>query len=150
MPRFRFAFAAMLTLAAAVVAADAPKPEKVIAYRQSTYRLINWNFGPLGEMVKGKRPFDASEAKLRAEHVAYLSHFLDEAFPAGSDKGATTDAKPAIWENQKDFQSKLADFQHEAQILADTAGGGDEAKTKDQVIKTAGACKACHDKYRAD
>ena len=34
-----------------------------------------------------------------------------------------------------------------AATLAEVAKG-DEAKRKEQFKKTAGACKACHDKYR--
>ena len=147
----RLPFALILSVfAAAAFSADAPKPEKVIQYRQSIYHVMLWNWGPMSEMVKGKRPFDAADFKLRAERLAYMTRMLDDGFPEGSDKGASTDAKPEIWQNMKDFQAKLADLQRETQVLADTAAGGDEAKIKDQFAKAGGTCKACHDKYRAD
>jgi cytochrome c556 len=150
MSRTSLALIPLVFAAAAASGADAPKPEKVIAYRQGVYHVMGWNWGPMVDMVKGKRPFDAAEFKLRAERLAYVTKFLDEGFPEGSDKGASTDAKPEIWQNKKDFEAKLADLQRESEALAATAASGDEARMKEQLVKTAGTCKACHEKYRAD
>ena len=141
---------ALLVSAFAAHGADPPKPEQVITYRQSLYKVILWNWAPMAEMVKGKRPFEAAEFKQRSERLAFLTRLLDEAYAEGSGQGAETDALPAIWENRKDFDAKLADVQRETQTLAGVAAAGDEAKIKEQFVKTAGACKACHDKYRAD
>ena len=151
MSRAALAFA-LLASAFAAHAADAPKPEQVITYRQSLYKVILWNWAPMSEMVKGKRPFGADEFKQRSERLAYLTKLLNEAYAEGSGQaaGIATDALPGIWENRKDFDAKLADLQREAQSLATVGAGGDEAKIKEQFAKTAGACKACHDKYRAD
>ena len=140
----------LLVFAVAAASADAPKPEAVIHYRQSVYKVMLWNWVPMGEMVKGKRPFEAAEFKHRAERLAAATLYLDEAYAEGSGQGADTDALPAIWENRKDFDAKLQDMQREAQTLAQTAASGDEAKIKEQFAKTAGSCKACHEKYRAD
>ena len=138
-----------LLAATTAFAQDIP-PDKVIHYRQGVYTMIGWNFGPMGAMVKGQVPFDAAEFSKRAERVAWLAQQIEEGFPPGSDTGATTDAKPGIWQDFADFQAKLADLQRESQALATTAKAGDEAATKAQFIKTAGTCKACHDVYRAD
>ena len=56
------------------------------------------------------------------------------------------------WTDGRDAPAlaKLADLQRQSQALATTAKGGDEAATKAQFMKVAGACKACHDVYRAD
>ncbi|MFI4969305.1 MAG: c-type cytochrome [Lysobacterales bacterium] len=141
-----FAVAAML--AGAVVATAAVKPDTAIHYRQSVYTMIGWNFAPLGAMVKGKTPWDANEFSRHAERIAFLAPQLLEGFPQGSDKGASTEAKPGIWKNMDDFKSKMDDLVRQSQALADIAKDGDEAKMKEQFKQTAGACKACHDKYR--
>lgn len=140
----------LLLLAAGTAYAQDVKPDRAIHYRQGVYAMIGWNFGPMGAMVKGEAPFDAAAFGKRAERVAWLSQQIEEGFPKGSDTGATTDAKPGIWEDFADFQAKLADLQRESQALATTAKAGDEAATKAQFVKTAGTCKACHDVYRAD
>jgi cytochrome c556 len=148
----KYAPAAVAALLVAF-AVDAPaqhKPEAVIHYRQSAMTIIGWNFAPMSAMSKGKLAWDAKEFALHAEHVALMAPQVEEGFAKGSDKGAETDAKPDIWNNPEDFHSKLTDLINESKALADVAKGGDEAKTKEQFKKLAGACKACHEKYKAD
>lgn len=141
-------FAIAATLAGIAAATAAPKPEAAIAYRQGAYTMIGWNFGPLAQMVRGKTPWDAADFARRAERIAFLAPQLLEGFPEGSATGASTDAKPEIWKNMDDFKSKMDDLVKQSKLLADIAKGGDEAKMKEQFKQTAGACKACHEKYR--
>ena len=46
-----------LIAVSAVAQAPAAKPEQVIAYRQSLFKTIVWNFMPMGAMVKGMFTF---------------------------------------------------------------------------------------------
>jgi cytochrome c556 len=126
------------------------KPEAVIHYRQSVMTLVGWNFAPMSAMVKGKLAWDAKQFALHADRIATLAPQAPEGFAKGSDKGAETDAKPEIWANPEDFQTKLSGLADESKALSEVAHGGDEAKMKEQFKKLAGACKACHDKYKAD
>ena len=139
---------AVLGACAAVTAIAAVKPETAIRYRQSVYTMIGWNFAPLAQMVKGKAAWDAAEFARRADRIAFLAPQLLEGFPAGSDTGAKTEAKPAIWQDMDDFKAKMDDLVTQSRALAEVAKSGDEAKMKEQFRQTAGACKACHDKYR--
>lgn len=132
----------------AAIAVAAVKPETAIAYRQAGYTMLGWNFGPMAQMVRGKAPWDAAEFARRAERVASIAPQLLEGFPEGSDTGATTDAKPEIWKNMDDFKAKMDDLVKQSKLLAEVAKSGDEAKMKEQFKQTAGACKACHEKYR--
>lgn len=138
------------TLGATAVAAAAVKPETAIAYRQAGYTMLGWNFGPMAQMVRGKTPWDAAEFARRAERVALIAPQLLEGFPEGSDSGATTEAKAEIWKNMDDFRLKMDDLVKQSKLLADVAKSGDEAKMKEQFKQTAGACKACHEKYRSE
>jgi cytochrome c556 len=143
----------VLATLAAVLCANAsarPKPERVIEYRQAAMTMIGWNFGPLAAMVKGKLPWDAKLFALHADRLAGLAPQVLEGFAKGSDKGATTDAKAAIWTHFDDFKSKYDDFVTQSKTLSEAAHAGDEAAMKDQFKKTAEACKACHEKYKAD
>lgn len=126
------------------------KPEKVIHYRQSVMAMIGWNFSPLSAMCKGKAQFDAKEFSRRADRLEFLGQQALEGFAKGSDKGAETDAKPEIWTDFDNFQTKLNDYVDASKKLAEVAKAGDEAAMKEQFKKTADACKACHDKYRAE
>jgi len=150
MHRTRLIFAAAATLGIAAVATAAVKPETAIAYRQAGYTMLGWNFGPMAQMVRGKTPWDAAEFARRAERVALIAPQLLEGFPEGSDTGATTEAKPDIWKNMDDFKLKMDDLVKQSKLLAEVAKSGDEAKMKEQFKQTAGACKACHEKYRSE
>ena len=141
-------FVALFTACCAATAIAQMKPEVVIDYRQSVMTLIGWNFGPMAAMVKGRIPFDAKEFAKHAGRVAFLAPQALEGFAKGSDKGAKTAAKPEIWSDFDNFKLKLDDLINESKTLSDVAASGDEAKMKEQFKKVAGACKACHDKYK--
>jgi cytochrome c556 len=150
MRRSSLILASAAALGVAAAAAAAVKPETAIAYRQAGYTMLGWNFGPMAQMVRGKTPWDAAEFARRAERVALITPQLLEGFPQGSDTGATTEAKPEIWKNMDDFKSKMDELVKQSKLLAEVAKSGDEAKMKEQFKQTAGACKACHEKYRSE
>ena len=72
------------------------EPSDAIEYRQAAFSMIRVQIGDMGDMLKGKVPFDAERFKHRANNAAALSKMPWEAFVAGSDKGETS-ALPAIW-----------------------------------------------------
>jgi cytochrome c556 len=143
--------AVTLTLCGAGRASADEAGEAAQKYRHSLFQTIVWNFRPMSDMARGKRAFDAAEAKRRALAVSYLSVLLGEAFPEGSGPSAgTTDALDVIWQDPQDFAAKLKNFQVEANVLRKVAEQGDAASFNEQFKKLGGACKGCHDKYKAD
>lgn len=92
---------------------------------------MGWNFGPIGQMAQGRIPFDAREFELRAGPVAALTPMLAESYGAESRDVAGSKARPARWARRADFDAKLKDL-------------------VDRSADTAGACRACHAKYKAD
>ena len=150
------AFAAVaLSTAIPVVAGEAQKSqpskaERTIEYRQSALYLLGWNIGPIAAMVKGEIPFDAKVAEVRAMRLAQIAPMIAEGFPADSQTGAPTKAKPEIWQNFDDFKSKAAALEQATAKFAETARGGDPKAVAAGLGEVGNACKACHDKYRAD
>ncbi len=144
------AIALVVTALLAGTAAAAVKPETAIRYRQGLYRSIAWNFSPLADMAKGKQAFDAREAEKRAARIAATSEQLLEGFPPGSDRGAETEAKADIWRNFADFEAKMHDLTVQSNALLAAAKSGDEARFKAAFDPLKQACKACHDRYKAD
>lgn len=149
MSKSRLLLAAVCAAFAASLPAHTPEDDAV-EYRQGLMTVIGWNFAPLGAMVKGKTAFDPAAFALHADRIAYLSDQVVEGFPKGSDKGAHSEAKAALWANLDDFNDKAKTFNSEAKTLAEIARSKDEAKTKAQFKKVAAACKACHEKYKND
>ncbi|MGA9333342.1 MAG: cytochrome c [Rudaea sp.] len=126
------------------------KPEHVIHYRQSLMTVIGWNFGAMAAMVKGETPWDSQQFTQRAGQLESLAPQIPEGFTKGSDKGAKTDAKADIWTNPEDFHDKAGDLVTQSKALVAAAKTGDADKMKQQFSHTAHACKACHDKFKAD
>src|SRR3954451_22511151 len=89
--------------------------------------------------------------KTSAAQIAGLSKKASGWFPKGTgpDVGKTG-AKPEIWQNPQDFAAKLHAFQVAAQAFNAAAAGKDIAAIKARYADLGGACKACHDKYRAE
>jgi cytochrome c556 len=145
-------FVAAAAALSGVAHADGPpsKGERALTYRKALYQVIVWNVGPMGGMAQDKLPFNASEFALRAQRVAELTPMLAEAYPPESQDVANSKLKPAMWANRADFDSKLKTLVERSAALAEVAQGGDPAKTKAAFFSMADACKACHDKYKAD
>ena len=150
MNRLVFAAAAAISLGTALpAAAQFQKPEDAIKYRKSAMTVMANHFGRIGAMVNGRVPFDAATVQANADVVATLSKLPFTGFIDGTSTGDTK-AKPEIWTDFADFTAKMKDLERESAALATIAKSGDEAKMREQFAKTGGACKACHDKYKAE
>lgn len=141
---------ASITLAAAPIAlSHLVDEEPMQSFRQSYFTVLAMNFGPIAGMVKGDIPWNEEMLVARAEDVnAIVNIDVSRAFAPGSDGGKTR-AKPAIWENTDDFLEKYEALRAAAGDLLAAAKTGDRAKVGAAVKDTGGACKACHDEYKA-
>ena len=153
----RSAFSTTLMIAAAATLAgtaraDEPpsKAEQALTYRKALYEVIVWNVRPMGAMAQDKVPFNEAEFALRARRVAELTPMLPEAYPPESQGVANSKLKPAMWTNREDFDTKLKTLVDRSATLAAVAKGGDPARTRAAFFSMADACKACHEKYKAD
>jgi len=126
------------------------KAERTIEYRQAALTLLGWNIGPIAGMVKGEIPWDQKAVEMHAMRLAQVAPMIAEGFPADSQTGAPTDAKPEIWKNMDDFKAKARDLEVATAKLAETAKTGDRKAIGAGLGEVGGTCKACHEKYRAD
>jgi cytochrome c556 len=133
----------------AVFANNFKETADAIEYRQAAFGLIAYNFGDMGAMLKGKKPFDAAVFSSRADNVAALSKLPHEGFIDGSDKG-DTEALAKIWQDKADFDSKITAFQDNAAALAIAAKTSNENNIKQAFANTGKSCKGCHDVYKKD
>ncbi|MFC3034526.1 c-type cytochrome [Pseudoalteromonas fenneropenaei] len=123
------------------------KPEDAIEYRQAAFQLIRYQIGDMGDMLKGKVPFDAERFKQRAHNAAQLAAMPWEAFIDGSDKG-DTEALPAVWSDRATFDQKAQAFAAYAVELAAAADTGDQDKIKAAFGNWAKGCKDCHKSFK--
>ena len=143
------AMLALLVSLSSAVSAHIEKTEPLQSLRQSYFALLGMTFAPMGDMVKGKIEWDATRFSGWADDLHYAAQFhVERGFAPGTEQG-TTRAKPNIWSNMDDFQSKLNDFRAAAASLAEIATEGDPGSSREQFVATGGTCKACHDEYKS-
>ena len=142
--------AAFTTAAPAAVFAD--QIGDAIKARQGYYKLIRANAGPLFGMAKGDVEYDAERAQMLANNLVTLTSLKNgELWPEGSDKESRpgdTRALPAIWETYPAVAEKGKALVTASADLAEAAGGGVDA-LREKIGALGGACKACHDDFRA-
>jgi cytochrome c556 len=94
---------------------------------------------------------DVPTVRTNAAKIAQLSQKASGWFPAGTGPDvAKTRAKPEVWQTPDDFAAKLRGFQGAARAFNAAAAGNDVAAMNARFNDLGGACKACHDKYRAE
>ena len=119
------------------------------SYRQSWFALVALNFGPMASTVEGEIPWNDDMMKGWANDLATLTTLnIMRGFGEGSDKG-TTRAKPEIWQNKADFESKMNDLKTATAALQEATAGGDRKAIAEAVGAAGEACKACHDEYKS-
>lgn len=147
----RWTIAAALCLAAAAAQAQQVKPEDAVKMRQGLMVAMDWQLAAIGAVSKGEAPFSEDLVR-RSNYLVNLVKLAPEAFlmPSGSDVVKTSKAKPVVWQDKHAFSAGMRELITEAERLqmAVQSRKGDELKR--QFDATTRACKACHDKYRAD
>lgn len=145
------AFVLAASAAALVTPASAQfaKPEDAIKYRQSALSVMAAHFGRLGAMANGKAPFDAKLAAESAALVETLSKLPWAAFGEGTDKGGNTKALPEVWKDSAKFREASDKLITETAKLNVAVKVGTLDSLKAAFGNTAGACKGCHDRFRA-
>ena len=149
MKRYVAAFAAISTLTAGAALAQDFKGH--IEAREGVMRVLAINLGTLGGMAKGEVDYDAEAAGIAADSIVAASMIhLEPLFPEGSGEGDMPDtaAKAEIWNDWDDFASKWEALGTAAVAMQTAAAEGAEA-IGPAMGKLGGACKGCHDTYRA-
>jgi cytochrome c556 len=123
---------------------------KAVLARQAHYKDLGKAFGGIGAELRKDAP-DKAAIAAGAANVKAVAQQLPTWFPKGSgpEAGVKTAAKAEVWSDAAGFDAAVARLQAETGKLADVAAGGDLDAIKAQFRTTAGACNACHEKYRA-
>ena len=137
--------AALIGISGAALAA--PKPFEAVEYRKGIFKAVKWNFGPMGDMMKGKVEFNAEEFARRANNLAALSHMPLEGFIPGTYERSTA-ALPAIESDWQTFAAGMENFQSKTAELAEAAKSGDKGQIAPAFMQVAKTCKGCHDKFK--
>jgi cytochrome c556 len=141
-------------LASAGAAFSGEAEDKAIKARQALMVLQSFALGNLGAMVKGDVAYDADVAKAYATDLkAIVAVSQTGMWPEGTameDDGMKdkTWAKKDAWTTYPEINDKHKALIDATAKMADAAGGGLDA-LKGAMGDVGGACKACHEKFRA-
>lgn len=140
------------TLAATVLAQQAPKPEDQIKIRKAGFTFMAWNFGKIKANLDGN--FNKDQVVAAANVVAATaSSGMGALFAPGTEKDVgdqKTRVKPELFQQPDRVKELMGNLVRESNELVKVAGTGDVAAIKAQFGKTGGTCKACHDEFRKD
>ncbi len=137
------ALASLAIGASAFAAAHSP-----IAQRQAAMKAVGGEMRTLGGMAQGKVAYDDFAVISALEIMRDAVATARPLFPAGSDMGEETRAKPEIWAADSDFDARMGQLlaNLDAAIAAEPA---DLASFRPLFGAVAGGCRGCHEKYRA-
>lgn len=128
------------------------KPEEQILYRQAGYSFMSWNMGKIKANLEGD--YDEGQVAAAANAIAGIANSgMGALFGPGTDKAVgdvKTRVKPELFENMEDVGTLARNFIAASDKLAAAAAGGDQVEVSSAFAELGKACKACHDKYRAD
>jgi len=105
----------------------------------------------IGDMAKGKTPFDAAKATEAANDIHTTAQKIHDLFPKGTGgEQNKSDALPAVWEKWDRFTANADDLATAADALAKALGDSASEAWKPAFQKVGEACKSCHEDFRAE
>ncbi len=139
----------VITVAATAVNAKFNKAQDAIRYRQAVMVLVGQHFGSMGQVVKGKQPYDQTAFAEEAAVLEMLSKLPWEAFLFPKSDRGKTKLKSKALKNQDDFMQAARKFETETAKLATNAKAGNLNGVKAQFGATAQTCNGCHDAFKS-
>jgi cytochrome c556 len=122
--------------------------EKAVSYRQGVMNVFSWNMKAMGDMIKGKTPFDKKRFAEYAQELATATELnLISGFPEDSESD-DSDALAEIWMDFEDFENKYRDLGSAAKALNQAAQSGDQSSMGIALKEAGKTCKSCHKKYK--
>lgn len=142
----KFLWAGLFALLSLFVSSQLFAQTDVIEKRQN---LMKSN-GAAAKAIKGAvEAKDNATIEAKAKDIMGNAEKISDLFPKGSTAGKTK-AKAEIWEKSDDFAKGAKNLRKAASELADAAKSGDGAAVDVKVKALGGACKSCHEPFRAE
>ena len=124
---------------------------ETIAARQAGFKQLGGAFKGLNDELKADAP-DKAKLTAFAKTMNTQARLVPTWFPKGSgpESGVKTKAKANIWTDGAKFAAAGKGLQTETAKLQTIAASGDLDALRAQVRATGGACKSCHEPFRAE
>jgi cytochrome c556 len=149
-----------ITVSASLVVATAStaqpaRSEKHATYatelRQSVFKLLGSNMGPLGGMAKGKIPVNADVVEKNAQRINQLSLMIADYSRTDTSKfSVKTEALAKIWQEGDHFTKEIDKLTVASAALIVAAQSKDEGAIKKAIGGVGKTCGGCHDDFKKD
>lgn len=140
-----------LSLVSLPMLAHAVSPAEAIEARKAVFKDYKKVFGQqMGDVVKGKAPYNKDEFAALAKQMEALSKKAWSHFPANSEQG-DTNTRPEVWSKPAVWQAEIDTHEKAAAALAKTAASAsDLAQVRPAFGALQKTCKSCHDQFKKD
>ena len=138
-------FTVVLITASSIVFAHSGVKDKNVKERMMLMKEMANNTKTIGQMLKGKTPFDADEAKLALERLSSLSLETPKVFKVNASD-PKSEARPAIWDEFDEFTRLSKDLAETSLVLAGSINSIEDLRPALKGVSS--GCKACHRQYR--
>ena len=138
-------FTVVLITASSIVFAHSGVKDKNVKKRMMLMKEMANNTKTIGQMLKGRTPFDANEAKLALERLSSLSLETPKVFKINASD-PKSEARPAIWNEFDEFTKLSKDLAEASLLLAGSINSIDDLRPALKGVSS--GCKACHSRYR--
>ena len=138
-------FIVIAITASSIAFAHSGVKDKNVKERMMLMKEMANNTKTIGQMLKGKTPFDADEAKLALERLSSLSLETPKVFKINASD-PKSEARPAIWDEFDEFTRLSKDLAETSLVLAGSVDSIDDLRPALKGVSS--GCKACHRKYR--
>ncbi len=146
MHQSKFLWAGLIAILTLFISSQLFAQEDIIEKRQ---KLMKSNSAAAKAIKKAVEEKDYATVEVKAKDIMGNAEKISDLFPKGSTKGKTK-AKAEIWEKWDEFSKNPGKLKKAASELADAAKAGDEAGVTAKVKALSGACKGCHEPFRAE
>lgn len=153
-PSSRLISAAVCAAALALgggAALAAVNAKSVIETREANFKSMGKAMKGMNDGLKADSP-DMADIAANAAIIRGFAPKISTWFPKGTgpESGVKTEARAEIWTDAAGFGAAARRLEPEVAKLEALARAGDVAGARAQVRLVGGACKGCHDKFKAD
>ncbi|MCG7531893.1 cytochrome c [Psychrobium sp. MM17-31] len=149
--------AALLTSTAAMSTATAAEArsekhaKQATELRQSVFKLLASNIGPMGAMARGKMPMDKAVVEKNATRINQLSMMITDYMATDTRKfNVSTEALASNWTKPELLAEKANALTMASANLMKVVKSGDEKAIKKAIGGIGRTCGGCHDDFKKD
>jgi cytochrome c556 len=119
--------------------------------RQSVFKLLGSNMGPLGAMAKGKIPLNAAVVEKNAIRINQLSLMIADYTRIDTSKfEVETEALDKVWQDPEHFAKNIEKLTLASSALIVAAKSKDESAIKKAIGGVGKTCGGCHDDFKEE